>query len=238
MEIAIIDDDEIFSKQLNQIVDKFMKTILKKYNVDIINDNFYLSALKKQYDIIFLDIDLNDLSGIDVGKKLMIAESNPIIIFVSSRDDLVFSSLSVRPFYFVRKSSLKDDLQIMFILLKKYLKDNMNLLTFDFYGRQTSLFLKDIFVLESRGHDIVLHTKNGEYSYRSTMKNILEKLGTETIVQFQKAYAVNLDYIMEINKGTILLKNGEQFNIGRKFKENVLQKYKEHFLRWLFLIIL
>lgn len=231
MEIAIIDDDELFSKKLNKSIDKFMKTIFSKYNIDIINDDFFSNALRKQYDIIFLDIDLNDLNGIDVGKRLMIAEANPIIIFVSSRDDLVFSSLSVRPFYFVRKSTLKDDLQIMFILLKKYLKDNMNLLTFDFYGRQTSLFLKDIFLLESKGHDIVLHTKNGEYSYRSTMKNILEKFGTETIVQFQKAYAVNLDYIKEINKGIVLLKNGEEFNIGRKFKENVLQKYKEHFLR-------
>ena len=63
------------------------------------------------------------------------------------------------------------------------------------------------------------------------MKNILDALGTKTLVQFQKSYAVNLDYIMEINKGVIVLKNGEEYNIGRKFKDSVLQKYKEHFLR-------
>ena len=74
-------------------------------------------------------------------------------------------------------------------------------------------------------------TKNGKYCYRSTMKNILDNLGTETIVQFQKSFSVNLDYIKEIEKNTIILKNNEEFNIGRKFKNNVIQKYKEHFLR-------
>ena len=63
------------------------------------------------------------------------------------------------------------------------------------------------------------------------MKNILDNLGTETIVQFQKSFSVNLDYIKEIKKNTIILKNNEEFNIGRKFRNNVIQKYKEHFLR-------
>lgn len=70
------------------------------------------------------------------------------------------------------------------------------------------------------------------------MKNILDNLGTETIVQFQKSFSVNLDYIKEIEKNTIILKNNEEFNIGRKFKNNVIQKYKEHFLRWQYIIIL
>ena len=143
----------------------------------------------------------------------------------------MFSSLSVRPFYFVRKSYLKQDLEEMFILLKTYLKETMQLFTFDFHGRKTNLFLKDIYFIESSGHDVTLYTKNGEYCYRSTMRNILDTLGTETIVQFQKSFSVNLDYIKEIEKNTIILKNNEEFNIGRKFKNNVIQKYKEHFLR-------
>ena len=60
---------------------------------------------------------------------------------------------------------------------------------------------------------------------------LMDNLGTETIVQFQKSFSVNLDYIKEIKKNTIILKNNEEFNIGRKFKNNVIQKYKEHFLR-------
>lgn len=231
MEIAIIDDDLEFSKVLQRDVERFISVLFTKFNVDIINDNFFSNSVNKKYDIYFLDIDLDKVSGINIGRKLLVSETNPIIIFVSSREDLVFSSFSVRPFYFVRKSNIEEDMKIMFLLLKKYLKENMNLFTFEFYGRKTNLFLKDIFMLESKGHDIILYTKYGEYEYRSTMKNILDVLGTEIIIQFQKSYAVNLDYVKEINRGVLILKNGQEYNMGRKFKENVMQKYKEHFLR-------
>ena len=46
--------------------------------------------------------------------------------------------------------------------------------------------------------------------------------------KFRKFYMQNQK---EIKKNTIILKNNEEFNIGRKFKNNVIQKYKEHFLR-------
>lgn len=231
MNIAIVDDDVDFSSELQQYVIMFIERLYTRYEIDIINSDFFNNSLDKNYDIVFLDIDLKEINGINIGKKLLVSEANPIIIFVSSRGDLVFSSLSVRPFYFVRKAYLRQDLEEMFILLKTYLKETMQLFTFDFHGRKTNLFLKDIYFIESSRHDVTLYTKNGEYCYRSTMRNILDTLGTETIVQFQKSFSVNLDYIKEIEKNTIILKNNEEFNIGRKFKNNVIQKYKEHFLR-------
>ena len=62
------------------------------------------------------------------------------------------------------------------------------------------------------------------------MGNILEVLGTKTIVQIQKSFAINIGYMKEINKNSIYLKNNEEYNIGRKFKKTVMQKYKENFL--------
>ena len=100
MNIAIVDDDVDFSSELQQYVKKFIERLYTRYEIDIINNNFFNNTLDKTYDIVFLDIDLKEINGINIGKKLLVSEANPIIIFVSSRDDLVFSSLSVRPFYF------------------------------------------------------------------------------------------------------------------------------------------
>ena len=230
MKVAIIDDDIMFSRILYKNINIFMEKLFSKFKIDIINNNFLDVLEDSDYDLLFLDIGLKELSGIDVGKKVLFWENNPIIIFVSSRNELVFSSLSVRPFYFVRKSSFKDDLSTVFILLKKYFKENMIFFTFEFHGRKTDIFLKDIYIIESKGHNIILKTKNGEYTYRSTMGNILEVLGTKTIVQIQKSFAINIGYIKEINKNSIYLKNNEEYNIGRKFKKTVMQKYKETFL--------
>ena len=103
MNIAIVDDDVDFSSELQQYVKKFIERLYTRYEIDIINNNFFNNTLDKTYDIVFLDIDLKEINGINIGKKLLVSEANPIIIFVSSRDDLVFSSLSVRRnVYFVK----------------------------------------------------------------------------------------------------------------------------------------
>ena len=223
-------NDKRFAENLKQYVDNFLKSQFSKYFIDIISSQ-YLTTLDKDYELLFLDIDLEGLSGIDLGKKAISLDSNPLIIFVSSRNDLVFSSFSARPFYFVRKTNLQEDLSTMFVLLKKYFQDTMTFFTFEFYGRKTNIFLKDIYMIESQGHNIIIKTKNGDYNYRSTMNNILDMIKSESIIQIQKSYAVNIDYIKEINKGVILLKNGEKYNIGRKFKEAVMKSYKEYFLK-------
>lgn len=228
MRVAIIDDDSQFCQFLYQKVDQMMKTLFCQYSINIYDHD--LDQLILNDDLIFLDIDLKDLNGIEIVKKQM-KQDQALIIFVSSRDDLVFSSLSVRPFYFVRKSCLSQDLHSAFVLLKQYYKEHQYFVSFSFKGRQTHLLIKDIFLIESCGHDMILHTKNGDYHYRSTMKEMLEAFNTHLFVQFQKAYAVNLDHILEINKGIVILKDHQQFNIGRKYKEDVMNRYKEHLLR-------
>lgn len=238
MNIAIVDDDIGFSNYLKDQAENFIKKTFSNCKVYTINKDFLSEVLKNKYDILFLDIDLDELNGIDIGRRTLLLENNPLIIFVSSRNDLVFASLSVRPFYFVRKSNYKDDIATLFILLKNYFKETQTFFTFDFYGRKTNIFVKDIYMIESSGHDVILKTKSGDYTYRSTMKNILESIGTETIVQFQKAYAINLDFIKAIDKNVLILKNGKEYNIGRKFRDTLMQKYKEFFLRWHYLITL
>ena len=126
MNVAIVDDDIIFSRTLKKLIESFLNKIFNDLKIELINDNFYNRIKDKPYDLIFLDIDLKKSNGINIGKNTLLWENQPIIIFVSARNELVFSSLSVRPFYFVRKSNLKNDLTTMFVLLKKYFNEQMS----------------------------------------------------------------------------------------------------------------
>lgn len=67
-------------------------------------------------------------------------ESRATISYVSSRQELVFTSLSTRPFYFVRKQKLDEDLNDVFKLLTNYYQKIAKIVTFDFYGVKTSVF--------------------------------------------------------------------------------------------------
>lgn len=130
MNIAIVDDDVDFSSELQQYVIMFIERLYTRYEIDIINSDFFNNSLDKNYDIVFLDIDLKEINGINIGKKLLVSEANPIIIFVSSRGDLVFSSLSVRPFYFVRKAYLKTRFRRNVYFVKDVFKRNNAIIYF------------------------------------------------------------------------------------------------------------
>lgn len=233
MKCLIIDDDEDFCIKLKGVLVPYFNSIFQNVTIDIICKDFSNAYSTEGYDVFFLDIDLKEKSGIDIAKLIRVRkpEYNQIIIFISARNDLVFESFSVRPFHFVRKSNFNNDMKILLKLLNNYFKNTMKLVTFNYYGRKTSILQKDILYIETYGHNIAIITKENQYEYRSTMKEALELIGTNFVVQIQRSFAVSLMQIKEIDKDTVTLKNGKSFTIGRKYKETLLQKYKEFLLK-------
>lgn len=199
------------------------------YNLTVINNNF-ISTLKSDYfDIIFLDIDLKNLTGIGIAAALKRQKSNPLIIFVSSRNDLVFDALSVQPFQFIRKSNLLEDTMLVLSLLNNYYKNNMTLITFNMHGRKTGIKINNILYLETEGHNISIVTTDNIYTYRCTMKQLIEEINSSSFIQIQKSITINFDFVEEIDEeNNVILKNGNVFTISRHYKQEVLNKYKEY----------
>lgn len=233
MKCLIVDDDKMFCNAIKDSLSVYFSSIFKKYTIDIVSENFDRIKLDEQYELIFLDIDLKDMNGIDLAKiiRRYMPEKNHIIVFISSRNDLVFESFTVHPFHFVRKSNLDDDMNVFFKLLTNYFKNNLRLITFEFYGRKTGIFQKDILYIESYGHNIAIVTKDNQYEYRATMKETLDLIGTNFVVQIQRSLAIPLSQIDMIEKDEVCMKDGKKYKIGKKYKEYLLEKFKEYLIR-------
>ena len=119
---CLVVDDRKFSYKLSGYIDSFLKGIFKNYQVLEINEKFDDFSQYQNIDLLFIDIDLKDLNGINIIKRLQMNNVDYPIIYVSSRQELVFSSLSTQPFYFVRKQNLENDLKELFKLLNIYYK--------------------------------------------------------------------------------------------------------------------
>lgn len=232
LKTVIIDDDESFCNTFKMNIENYISKITVDYSIDIILYDFVNSINKTNYDIIFLDIDLESINGINLSHLILkTCKSKPLIIFVSSRSDLVFDSLSAQPFHFIRKSNLKNDLPITFNLLKKYFQKNSSLLTFQYKGRKTSIKCCDILYIESDFHDIFITTQTDEYVYRSTLKAILETLNSKRFVRIQKSLIINLDFVQEIDeKNNVILTTGNVFSINRHYKKQALKEFQEYLL--------
>lgn len=164
MLIKIVDDDQVFVKKIKDIVYDNFKDIFLDYSIECITSNFEAQYFEKG-DIFFLDIDLKEKNGIKIAEEIRENNSNAIIIFVSAMNDMIFDSLIVQPFYFIRKDNFDRDMKIACTLIQKYINKNHKIITFDFNGKKTAIQLSDIIYLESFLHEITIHTSSNFYKF-------------------------------------------------------------------------
>lgn len=216
MNIAIIDDDLYF---LNNIEKKIKKYSRNLFNISI--DTFANCSLLffKKYDIYFLDIDIPSSNGIDIAKKIKATNSLAKIIFITSHVDLVFSAITIQPFYFIRKTNLDKDLSIAFTLLedcyaeKEYYK-------FKYNSEIVSILVDDILYLETSDHLTTIYTNLNQYHIYKSLKDIQEEIHSPNLIQISRKTIINILHISFDKKNTVTLDNKKTFKIGRTFKKN------------------
>lgn len=114
LRIAICDDDEYDRSAVWKIVSGVLaQNQIRSEIVQYQNGAYLLDELiQKKYDLILLDIQMPEMSGFIVAEQIYSMTGGDNLIFVSNEEDMVFQSLQFRPFRFVRKSQLKQDLTI------------------------------------------------------------------------------------------------------------------------------
>ena len=108
LKIVFCDDDEEF---LKYFIDKVME-IFQQMNVYVTIETFSSGEvmlnriMNDTADVVFLDIDMPDMSGFETALKLENLPGNPKVIFVTCMDHLVYDSFTYHPFWFLRKADL------------------------------------------------------------------------------------------------------------------------------------
>ena len=112
--IAICDDEQkslqMIQKELYHIADKLkieIETYAYKEGKKVL-DLIYNE--KEDFDVLFLDIDMPDVSGLEVAKKLRQKHLDIILIFISAHEQYVFESIEYNPFRYIRKNRIEKEL--------------------------------------------------------------------------------------------------------------------------------
>ena len=104
--IAVVDDEKIILDSISEKV----SDIFNEYKVEFEKYNFtdgkslIKSYFQKRFDLIFLDIDMPNITGIDIAEKLRSYDDSVEIIFVTNKEKMVYQTLKYAPFRFIRKS--------------------------------------------------------------------------------------------------------------------------------------
>lgn len=229
--IAVCDDEELALTTISGAVkNEFAQSGV---NVEIITFNepklLLESNRTSNFDVIFLDIDMPKLDGIETARIIKNQNPKSLIIFVTGKDELVYKSFEAHPFGFIRKLKLKDEISRVVEDVVKEQSRNEYMLNFKIEGIHYKLFADEIVYIKSRGNYIIINTTDGlAYKYKDSINKKEIELSEQGFVRAHEKYLVNLKYIFKINKSSVNVIQNYDIPVSRS-RMNAL---KEGFLNY------
>ena len=230
MKIAICEDEKNIAQKLCSCVENFMNTTNAVFSVDVFlcaKDFFRANTV---YDLLLLDFELPDMSGMDIAKKLREENLDTTIIFVTAYSDYVYESFEVDAFRYILKPIDEDKIARA---LKSFISSHQN----DFFPINVPTARKENIVNMS---EIVYIESDGKYSivrlisscfYKSVKPiSYYQKLLAEqsnSFFQTHRRFIVNMKYISKVSENLIVFCNGENAEISRRNVSDFNRKYNE-----------
>ena len=231
IKIAVVDDEKIVLNQVSQLI---KNTI----DEEVILDNFESSTCffqrmdKLLYDIVFLDIDMPEITGFELAETLRCVKPNITIVFVSNLEHLAFRSFHFKPFGFIRKSDLQEDINFVIYEYKKELSKIREIYFFKTTDAEGAVPVSEIIYFESMGHDIYLQTIDNKYKLKRerekelSMKTLSDQFSKKGFIRIHKSFLVNFRHIYKINKNNIELKKGKAMDINPHKVKEIREKFQ------------
>ena len=227
LSIAIVDDEMIIRDKIKKILEKKDKNAI----VDTFSSGKDLLSSAKFYDIVFLDIKMDEINGIDTAKRLRKKSEDIIIIFITGLKEYVFEAFDVSAFHYLVKPI--DEHKFLMIYeravteVKKQSKSSSQTLFIKTRKRNVTLKQSDILYIESRAKKVEIHTKTDIIDVYAAISE-LEKRLHGSFYRCHRGYLVNMRFISEYSNNSITLNNGEKVILAKEKYGEFVKTYMRY----------
>jgi two-component system, LytTR family, response regulator len=223
----IVDDDEIDRLMVLSFAKRFE-------NLNIIgvfeNANDALTAIENNtIDILFLDIDMPGLSGMELRKQ---TKTIPVCVFITAHPEHAVESFELDTLDFIIKPIKYDRFAQAMKRIEEFMEIKQKALLFEssiggdtIYIKegheQTKVKLHDILYLEALKDYTLVVTDKKRHCVLSSIGNLLKETHFQSFVRIHRSFAVQKQYVKKINIHEVQLNNDVVIPLGRSFKDNL-----------------
>lgn len=222
IKVAIVEDEQEQRESMTKYLQDYsveehvaLETTCFNNGLDILDD-------KEKYDVIFMDIQMPQMDGLTVAKKLREKDSTFILFFITRLGNLAIKGYDAQALDFLVKPLGYSEFKIKFQRAIKVLQKRKNTFTViaDKYGNIHRLMFDDICYVEVKGHAVTLHCSKEDIEVYGTLKDISSKLDKNVFYQINRYYLVNLLYVTKVDiKESLVYISG-----GGHFKSHVVRR--------------
>jgi len=223
----VVDDDEIDRLTVLSFAKKF--PILDILGVFESAEEALPFIEKEKIDILFLDIDMPGLSGIEFRKSAL---EIPVCVFITAHPEHAVESFQIETLDFIVKPLKLDRFSKTMSRIEEFMEIKLKALLFEasiggdtIYIKegheQTKVKLHEILYLEALKDYTLVITDKKRHCVLSSIGNLLKEDHFQSFIRIHRSFAVQKQFIQKINSTEILLNNNITIPVGRSYKDNL-----------------
>lgn len=231
MKIAICDDEVNFQKILQKKLEDYYGVLEIEIEAFLSGKDF-LERFEKhfiEFQMIFMDIEMQGLDGIETSKRIREINQTIPIIFLTSHTELAMEGYEVDAFRFLEKP-----LQMERLVKTLQAFDNLRLLDskIELQDGERTLLVNwtEILYVQSENVYINVYMEHNRYFIRKKISEIEEQMPKQLFYRPHRSYLINLRFVKSFDGKKIMMKNGNKIPLSRE-KRNEFKTLMINYLR-------
>lgn len=228
MNCIIVDDNKMARTALKKLIEQVAFLELQEECASSVEAYNYL--IKETVDLIFLDVEMPGMTGIELVRNL---EKRPIIILITSKTDYAVEAFElnvadyiIKPVTLSRFMAAVSKAKELFEIKGQKIELNEKDKEYMFVRSNsilTKIKVKDITYIQALGDYVNIYTLDNRYTVHITLKGMEEKLPQDKFYRLHRSYLIALDHIDKVEEGTAFI-GKHPVPIGEQYKKELLRK--------------
>lgn len=227
LHIGICDDEPIIMNVVKEKCESIMESTGFPYDISCFTDGVLLLEHDENFDFVILDIEMPNINGLEVAKRLKKKDEHCTIVILTSYNEFMQQGYVAKAFRYLTKPI--DDIELKEAIMG-FIEEKINnkSITINSDGKIHLIHERDIFYVESLGEGSAVITPNDPLICNYTMKDWLRMLNKDAFILSHRTYIVHLKYVKNITRTHVVLVNNKEVQLARRKYKEVKNKFLQY----------
>jgi len=228
--IGIVEDEQEQAEVLLSFLDRFTK---EETNVSFNISHFqssvdFIETYKPSFDILFLDIKMPGMTGMELAHEIRKTDHSVTIVFVTSLAQYAIEGYEVSAADYILKplSYPEFKLKLVKICSKIFTVPN-KVIVFNMPTGVYRIPVDSIIYCETDAHSVIYHTEQGDFKKHQSMREAEKDLSEDDFIRINSCYLVKKSQIVGIEQRFAILKNDERLLVSRSRISQIMTLIKD-----------